>query len=181
MLPLGGGKHRLPGYMSSVLMRIPVGARHCTSDLTTVTEADMCITVLKPRPFVMTLVADQRFDRARKRYRPAKHLALQCNPTEYWQVMAAQGVVTGIGSGLLYVPAAALLPQYFAKRRNLSATIAAAGSGSGPKTWHSIWLLPCELALFFAVSVHFTLPTGLVPWICSWELVSLLVFWYSAS
>lgn len=53
--------------------------------------------------------------------------------TEYWQVMLAQGVVTGIGSGLLFVPATALLPQYFAKRRNLAATIAAAGSGFGKK------------------------------------------------
>ena len=51
--------------------------------------------------------------------------------TEYWQVMLAQGIVTGIGCGLLFVPATALLPQYFAKRRNLAATIAAAGSGFG--------------------------------------------------
>jgi len=51
--------------------------------------------------------------------------------TEYWQVMLAQGAVTGVGTGLLFVPATALLPQYFAKRRNLAATIAAAGSGFG--------------------------------------------------
>lgn len=51
--------------------------------------------------------------------------------TEYWQVILAQGLVTGVGCGMLFVPATAVVPQYFVRRRNLAATLAAAGSGFG--------------------------------------------------
>lgn len=51
--------------------------------------------------------------------------------TEYWQVILAQGLVTGFGCGMLFVPATAVVPQYFVRRRNLAATLAAAGSGFG--------------------------------------------------
>lgn len=48
---------------------------------------------------------------------------------EYWQVILAQGVVVGCGSGCLLLPGVAIMPQYFTKRRALTTGIAAAGSG----------------------------------------------------
>ena len=50
---------------------------------------------------------------------------------EYWQVMLAQGLVIGVGTGCLFVPAVSILPQYFVKRRALANGIAAAGSSFG--------------------------------------------------
>lgn len=51
--------------------------------------------------------------------------------TKYWQVILTQGLVTGLGCGMLFVPATAVVPQYFVRRRNLASTLAAAGSGFG--------------------------------------------------
>jgi predicted MFS family arabinose efflux permease len=51
--------------------------------------------------------------------------------TKYWQIMLAQGVCVGIGSGFLFLPAVAIIPQYFDKRRSLANGIAAVGSSAG--------------------------------------------------
>lgn len=50
---------------------------------------------------------------------------------QYWQVMLAQGLLTGFGSCFLYIPAIAIIPQYFDKRRAIANGIAASGSGLG--------------------------------------------------
>jgi predicted MFS family arabinose efflux permease len=50
---------------------------------------------------------------------------------EYYQVMLAQGVCVGVGTGFLFVPAVALLSQYFQRRRSLANGIAASGSSIG--------------------------------------------------
>ncbi|KAI9713343.1 MAG: hypothetical protein M1828_001436 [Chrysothrix sp. TS-e1954] len=50
---------------------------------------------------------------------------------EYWQVMLAQGLVIGVGTGCLFVPSVSILPQYFVKRRALANGIAASGSSFG--------------------------------------------------
>ena len=50
---------------------------------------------------------------------------------EYWQFMLAQGVLTGIGDGLLMFPAMSALPQYFNKRRGAAMGLAIAGSSFG--------------------------------------------------
>ena len=50
---------------------------------------------------------------------------------EYWQFILAQGVVVGIGNGLLFLPSIAIVPQYFAKRKALASGIVAAGSSIG--------------------------------------------------
>ncbi|KAF7194606.1 MFS-type transporter dbaD [Pseudocercospora fuligena] len=52
-----------------------------------------------------------------------------CN--EYWQVVLAQGLVVGLGAGCLFLPATAIIPQYFVKKRLFASTIAATGSGFG--------------------------------------------------
>ncbi|GIJ91968.1 hypothetical protein Asppvi_010943 [Aspergillus pseudoviridinutans] len=49
----------------------------------------------------------------------------------YWQVVLAQGFCIGIGGGLLFVPAIALLPTYFRRRLGLAVGLAAAGSSMG--------------------------------------------------
>jgi MFS family permease len=51
--------------------------------------------------------------------------------TEYYQIMLAQGICVGIGTGCLFVPSVALLPQYFKKKRGLANGIAASGSSIG--------------------------------------------------
>lgn len=49
----------------------------------------------------------------------------------YWQTLLAQGILVGIGSGLLWVPSVAILPQYFTTRKALASGLAAAGSSVG--------------------------------------------------
>ena len=51
--------------------------------------------------------------------------------TEYWQLVLAQGLVIGIGSGCLFVPSVAFLPSYFTAKRALAMGIAASGSNVG--------------------------------------------------
>jgi MFS family permease len=51
--------------------------------------------------------------------------------TEFWHVMLAHGICAGLGSGSLFVPSVAILPQYFKKRRGLANGLAASGSSIG--------------------------------------------------
>ncbi len=51
--------------------------------------------------------------------------------SQYYQIMLAQGLCVGIGTGCLFVPSVALLPQYFKKKRALANGIAATGASIG--------------------------------------------------
>ncbi|KAL6799974.1 putative MFS monocarboxylate transporter [Trichoderma sp. SZMC 28012] len=51
--------------------------------------------------------------------------------TKYYQIMLAQGLCVGIGTGCLFVPSVALLPQYFRQKRALANGIAATGASIG--------------------------------------------------
>jgi len=51
--------------------------------------------------------------------------------TEYWQIMLAQGICIGLGSGCIFVPSFAIIPQYFSTRKALATGIAASGSSIG--------------------------------------------------
>ena len=51
--------------------------------------------------------------------------------TRYYQVMLAQGVCIGLGSGCFFVPSYALIPQYFSKRKAFALGIVASGSSIG--------------------------------------------------
>ncbi|OCH87540.1 MFS general substrate transporter [Obba rivulosa] len=51
--------------------------------------------------------------------------------TKVWQLILLQGVLFGIGAGLLYFPVILLLPQWFVRRRGLAGGIIFAGSGVG--------------------------------------------------
>lgn len=58
------------------------------------------------------------------------HMMLSlCNA--YWQVVLAQGVVVGIGTGCLFVPCIAILPQYFSTKIGLAMGLAVSGSAAG--------------------------------------------------
>ncbi|KAI0160623.1 major facilitator superfamily transporter [Xylariaceae sp. FL1272] len=48
--------------------------------------------------------------------------------SEYWQVIIAQGLTVGLGSGLLFLTSTAVLSQYFARRRALVLGIQSVGS-----------------------------------------------------
>jgi MFS family permease len=50
---------------------------------------------------------------------------------EFWQVILAQGFTVGIGAGLLFVPAIAIMPTYFSSRIGLAIGLAASGSSMG--------------------------------------------------
>jgi hypothetical protein len=50
---------------------------------------------------------------------------------EYWQVILAQGVVTGIGVGCMMLPSVAVMPQYFKTKRAFATGVAASGSSLG--------------------------------------------------
>lgn len=50
---------------------------------------------------------------------------------QIWHLLLTQGVMFGVGMGLLYVAAAPLPNQWFDKRRGLANGVCAAGSGAG--------------------------------------------------
>lgn len=49
----------------------------------------------------------------------------------YWQVLVAQGVCVGIGSGLVFVPSIAVVTATFEKKRAIAVGIAASASSVG--------------------------------------------------
>lgn len=50
---------------------------------------------------------------------------------QLWQLVLTQGILFGFGMGFLFIPSAAIVPQWFEARRSLANGIAAAGSGLG--------------------------------------------------
>lgn len=50
---------------------------------------------------------------------------------EFWQVLLAQGFVVGIGTGCLFVPCVAIIPQYFTTKMGAAMGLAASGSALG--------------------------------------------------
>ncbi|KFA48982.1 hypothetical protein S40293_02561 [Stachybotrys chartarum IBT 40293] len=48
-----------------------------------------------------------------------------------WQLFLAQGVLFGLGMGLLFVPSAGIVPQWFTTRRSLASGLTTSGSGLG--------------------------------------------------
>lgn len=51
--------------------------------------------------------------------------------SRYWQVLLAQGICVGIGSGLLGLTSVAVIPLYFSSKRMIATGIAATGSSLG--------------------------------------------------
>ena len=57
----------------------------------------------------------------------------------YWQLILAQGVAFGIGGGLLYLPAASIISQYFDKKKGIAFGIASIGSSLGEYLYRPTW------------------------------------------
>jgi MFS family permease len=55
--------------------------------------------------------------------------------TEIWQLFLSQGVLFGIGMGLLFLPSCGIISQWFTRRRALANGIAIAGAGLGGLTY----------------------------------------------
>ena len=51
--------------------------------------------------------------------------------TQIWHLYLTQGVMVGLGIGSIFIPAIAVLPQWFLKRRSLAQGLASCGSGFG--------------------------------------------------
>lgn len=49
----------------------------------------------------------------------------------YGELLIAQGIVVGIGDGLLFLPSIVIVSQYFEKRRAMATGIASMGSSIG--------------------------------------------------
>lgn len=62
--------------------------------------------------------------------------------TEYWQLFLAQGVVTGLGAGCLFLPSIAIVATYFTTKRAVATGITAAGGSIGsviyPVVFHKL-------------------------------------------
>ncbi|QPC74668.1 hypothetical protein HYE68_005420 [Fusarium pseudograminearum] len=51
--------------------------------------------------------------------------------TSYWHLMITQGVVTGIGGGIIFAPSLALVATYFEKRRGIAIGLVTTGNSLG--------------------------------------------------
>ena len=51
--------------------------------------------------------------------------------TQYWQIILAQGIVSGVGGGCLFTPAVAHISTYFSTMVPIASGLAALGSGMG--------------------------------------------------
>jgi len=88
---------------------------------------------------------------------------------EYWQVLLAQALCIGIGTGALFIPSVAILSTYFSTRIGLAIGIAASGSSFGgviyPIVFHN--LLPkIGFAWTTRVLGFLILVTMIVPNVC---------------
>lgn len=70
--------------------------------------------------------------------------------TEYWQIFLAQGVCTGIGLGLMYMPTITIIASYFKQKRALALAISSAGTGTG--------------SIIFPACVQYLIPRIGFPW-----------------
>lgn len=51
--------------------------------------------------------------------------------TQYWHVLLAQGVIVGIGNGMVFIPSIQIVGTYFSTRRSTAMGVAATGSSIG--------------------------------------------------
>ena len=55
--------------------------------------------------------------------------------TRYWEVLLAQGICVGLGTGMLGLLSVSVLPGWWVKKRMVVTGIAATGSGVGKLLW----------------------------------------------
>jgi MFS transporter, MCT family, solute carrier family 16 (monocarboxylic acid transporters), member 3 len=64
--------------------------------------------------------------------------------TEYWQIFLAQGLMTGFGLGLMFMPAVTAVNSYFTTKRSFALAVSATGTGMGSVVFPSViqYLIP---------------------------------------
>ncbi|KAL0938176.1 MFS monocarboxylate transporter [Colletotrichum truncatum] len=95
---------------------------------------------------------------------------------KYWEILLAQGICTGIGLGLMFMPTISVISSYFKRRRAIALTISAAGTGTGstvfPATVQYLtpkigfpWAVRCAgfVALFLVIVMNLLLKPRLAP------------------
>lgn len=70
--------------------------------------------------------------------------------TEYWQIFLAQGVCTGLGLGIAFMPALSVTSSYFKRNRSFALAVAAVGTSVG--------------SLIFPSTVQYLTPQIGFPW-----------------
>ncbi|KAI0166958.1 MFS general substrate transporter [Hypoxylon sp. FL1284] len=96
--------------------------------------------------------------------------------TEYWHVLLAQGLATGAGLGLMYMPTVAVVSSYFRRRRALALALSSAGTGTGSIVFPAVvqyliprvgfpWAVRCAafVAVAFVVIANLLLKPRAVP------------------
>ncbi|RMZ80510.1 hypothetical protein DV737_g2901, partial [Chaetothyriales sp. CBS 132003] len=94
-----------------------------------------------------------------------------------WQFELTQGVLVGVGTCLLYMPAVTVTPPWFSGRRGLAMGIVLSGTGIGGVVWAPalralINAIGFRNTLRFAGGVSFTL-TMLAGYMIKWDAVTL--------
>ncbi|KUI56642.1 Riboflavin transporter MCH5 [Cytospora mali] len=84
--------------------------------------------------------------------------------TKYWQIFLAQGVCTGIGLGLIYMPAIVVMTAYFSKRQAIAMGLGGTGASIGSALFPAVvqylipaigfpWAVRCLAFLFLLMSI----------------------------
>ncbi|KAI3393973.1 hypothetical protein diail_3452 [Diaporthe ilicicola] len=84
--------------------------------------------------------------------------------TEYWQILLAQGVCTGIGLGLISMPSIVAMTGYFSRRQSIAMALGGMGAGFGSAVFPAMvqylipaigfaWAVRCLAFLFLVVSI----------------------------
>ncbi|CEP20251.1 MCH2 [Cyberlindnera jadinii] len=75
--------------------------------------------------------------------------------TQLWQIYLTQGVLIGIGMGMICIPATTLIAQWFRHRRSLAQAIASAASGVGGVVFNlSVQAMIKNLSLRWALIIQ---------------------------
>ncbi|SPQ22023.1 cbdc5aa5-0843-4fca-b21d-3577a93b8fdf [Thermothielavioides terrestris] len=70
--------------------------------------------------------------------------------TEYWQIFLAQGLCTGLGLGIIFMPPLSVINSYFVTKRSSALAISATGTGLG--------------SVVFPATIQYLIPRIGFPW-----------------
>lgn len=70
--------------------------------------------------------------------------------TKYWQILLSQGICTGVGLGIMFMPPLAVINSYFREKRSLALAVSATGTGCG--------------SVVFPATVQYLIPRVGFPW-----------------
>ncbi|KAL2140913.1 hypothetical protein VTI28DRAFT_3062 [Corynascus sepedonium] len=70
--------------------------------------------------------------------------------TQYWQIFLAQGLLTGLGLGIVFMPPLSVINSYFVTKRSSALAISATGTGLG--------------SVIFPATIQYLIPQVGFPW-----------------